>query len=65
MVSLFTRCLAEFVGTFVLVIGGCGSSVFAVAFPNAKINELGIGFLGEAEPEFSRRDVEKGGYSRR
>ncbi len=48
MISLFTRCLAEFVGTFVLVLGGCGSAVFAAAFPNAKINELGIGFLGVA-----------------
>ena len=48
MVSLFTRCLAEFVGTFVLVLGGCGSAVFAAAFPDAKANELGIGFLGVA-----------------
>lgn len=48
MVSLFTRCLAEFVGTFVLVLGGCGSAVFAAAFPDAKANELGIGFVGVA-----------------
>ncbi|WP_026734885.1 aquaporin Z [Fischerella sp. PCC 9605] len=46
MVSLFTRCIAEFVGTFVLVLGGCGSAVFAAAFPDAKANELGIGFVG-------------------
>jgi aquaporin Z len=34
---------AEFVGTFWLVMGGCGSAVLAAAFPN-----LGIGFLGVA-----------------
>ena len=32
---------AEFVGTFWLVLGGCGSAVLAAAFP-----ELGIGFVG-------------------
>ncbi|MEH2314468.1 MAG: aquaporin Z [Nostoc sp.] len=48
MISIFTRCLAEFVGTFVLVLGGCGSAVFAAAFPDAKANELGIGFVGVA-----------------
>ncbi|MEH2464232.1 aquaporin Z [Nostoc sp.] len=48
MVAIFTRCLAEFVGTFVLVLGGCGSAVFAAAFPDAKANELGIGFVGVA-----------------
>lgn len=37
------RCLAEFIGTFWLVFGGCGSAVLAAAFPN-----LGIGFLGVA-----------------
>ncbi|OKH38013.1 aquaporin Z [Calothrix sp. HK-06] len=48
MVSLFTRCIAEFIGTFVLVFGGCGSAVFAAAFPDAKVNQLGIGFVGVA-----------------
>jgi aquaporin Z len=48
MVSLLTRCIAEFVGTFVLVLGGCGSAVFAAAFPDLKSNTLGIGFLGVA-----------------
>ena len=35
------KYLAEFFGTFWLVFGGCGSAVFAAAFP-----ELGIGFIG-------------------
>jgi aquaporin Z len=34
---------AEFVGTFWLVLGGCGSAVLAAAFPN-----VGIGLLGVA-----------------
>ena len=41
--NLGKRCAAEFVGTFWLVFGGCGSAVLAAAFPN-----LGIGFLGVA-----------------
>jgi aquaporin Z len=34
---------AEFVGTFWLVLGGCGSAILAAAFPN-----VGIGLLGVA-----------------
>lgn len=41
--SLTQRCGAEFFGTFWLVFGGCGSAIFAAAFP-----ELGIGFAGVA-----------------
>ncbi|MCJ7453589.1 MAG: aquaporin, partial [Steroidobacteraceae bacterium] len=37
------KLAAEFIGTFWLVLGGCGSAVFAAAFP-----ELGIGFVGVA-----------------
>jgi aquaporin Z len=37
------RAVAEFLGTFWLVFGGCGSAVLAAAFP-----QLGIGFLGVA-----------------
>lgn len=37
------KLLAEFLGTFWLVLGGCGSAVLAAAFP-----ELGIGFAGVA-----------------
>lgn len=41
--SLTKRCTAEFIGTFWLVLGGCGSAVLAAAVPN-----LGIGYLGVA-----------------
>ena len=41
--SLAKRSLAEFIGTFWLVFGGCGSAVLAAAFPG-----LGIGFVGVA-----------------
>jgi aquaporin Z len=40
---LSKRALAEFLGTFWLVFGGCGSAVLAAAFPG-----LGIGFAGVA-----------------
>lgn len=41
--NLSKRCIAEFIGTFWLVFGGCGSAVLAAAFP-----QLGIGFYGVA-----------------
>lgn len=37
------KYIAELLGTFWLVFGGCGSAIFAAAFP-----ELGIGFAGVA-----------------
>ena len=37
------KYLAELIGTFWLVLGGCGSAVLAAAFP-----QLGIGFAGVA-----------------
>jgi aquaporin Z len=40
---LSKRAVAEFIGTFWLVFGGCGAAVLAAAFPN-----LGIGFVGVA-----------------
>lgn len=42
-IPLSRRCIAEFFGTFWLVLGGCGSAVLAAAFPS-----LGIGFVGVA-----------------
>jgi aquaporin Z len=41
--SLLRRSIAEFLGTFWLVFGGCGAALISAAFP-----ELGIGFLGVA-----------------
>ena len=47
--SLAKRATAEFIGTFWLVFGGCGSAVLAAKFlaDNPSIN-LGIGFVGVA-----------------
>ncbi|MGH6840036.1 MAG: aquaporin Z [Methylocella sp.] len=41
--NLGKRAIAEFLGTFWLTFGGCGSAVIAAAYP-----QLGIGFLGVA-----------------
>jgi aquaporin Z len=41
--NVLRKLSAEFVGTFWLVFGGCGSAVLAAAFP-----DLGIGFAGVA-----------------
>lgn len=38
---MLKKSLAEFIGTFWLVLGGCGSAVLAAAFP-----DVGIGLLG-------------------
>lgn len=49
--SLSKRCIAELIGTFWLVFGGCGSAVLAASFAgqigDTSVN-LGIGFLGVA-----------------
>lgn len=42
------RVAAEFIGTFWLVFGGCGSAVFAAKFTSADGYAFGIGFLGVA-----------------
>lgn len=44
---LAKKLTAEFLGTFWLVLGGCGSAVFAANF-GGDGNPLGIGFLGVA-----------------
>ena len=41
MNGMAKKGVAEFIGTFWLVLGGCGSAVLAAAFP-----EVGIGLLG-------------------
>ena len=41
---LVNRAAAEFIGTFWLVLGGCGSAVLAAAFPNVGIGLLGVAF---------------------
>src|SRR5438046_10740864 len=41
--DVFPKLSSEFLGTFWLVFGGCGSAVLAAAFPT-----LGIGFAGVA-----------------
>ncbi|WP_313160966.1 aquaporin Z [Stenotrophomonas sp.] len=43
--SMGKRLAAEFLGTFWLVLGGCGSAVLAATF-GGDGNPLGIGFLG-------------------
>ncbi|NLI80474.1 MAG: aquaporin Z [Deltaproteobacteria bacterium] len=40
--SLVNRAVAEFMGTFWLVLGGCGSAVLAAAFPGVGIGLLGV-----------------------
>src|SRR5512132_4209105 len=36
------KLLAEFIGTFWLVLGGCGSAVLAATFPGVGIGLLGV-----------------------
>jgi aquaporin Z len=42
--ALSNRLAAEFIGTFWLVLGGCGSAVLAAAFPDVGIGLLGVSF---------------------
>jgi aquaporin Z len=42
--SMTQRAAAEFLGTFWLVFGGCGSAVLAAAFPDVGIGLLGVSF---------------------
>jgi aquaporin Z len=41
MANTTNKAVAEFIGTYWLVLGGCGSAVLAAAFP-----DVGIGLLG-------------------
>ena len=38
------KLAAEFIGTFWLVLGGCGAAVLAAAFPDVGIGLLGVAF---------------------
>ena len=42
--SLMKRSIAEFIGTFWLVLGGCGAAVFAAGVPDVGIGYLGVSF---------------------
>jgi aquaporin Z len=42
MMPLYRKLAAEFIGTFWLVLGGCGSAVLAAAFPHVGIGLLGV-----------------------
>jgi aquaporin Z len=46
--TMLKRVAAEFLGTFWLVFGGCGSAVIASGFMSPTNVHLGIGFLGVA-----------------
>ncbi|RVJ61958.1 aquaporin Z [Sinorhizobium medicae] len=41
---MFRKLSVEFLGTFWLVLGGCGSAVLAAAFPEVGIGLLGVSF---------------------
>lgn len=40
--TLRVRTIAEFIGTFWLVFGGCGSAIYAAGFPGVGIGLLGV-----------------------
>lgn len=42
--TLSKKLAAEFIGTFWLVLGGCGSAVLAAAFPEVGIGLVGVSF---------------------
>ena len=44
MSSNMKKWAAEFIGTFWLTFGGCGSAVLAAAFPGVGIGHLGVSF---------------------
>jgi aquaporin Z len=42
--TMSKKLTAEFIGTFWLVLGGCGAAVLAAAFPDVGIGLLGVSF---------------------
>ncbi|HEX9102267.1 MAG TPA: aquaporin, partial [Polyangia bacterium] len=38
------KLAGEAMGTFILVFGGCGTAVFAAAFPHVGVGLLGVAF---------------------
>src|SRR6201992_1774465 len=46
--NLFHKLTAETIGTFWLVLGGCGSAIFSAKAHAADLYPLGIGYLGVA-----------------
>ena len=42
--TMSKKLAAEFIGTFWLVLGGCGAAVLAAAFPDVGIGLLGVAF---------------------
>ncbi len=42
--AMSKKLAAEFIGTFWLVLGGCGSAVLAAAFPDVGIGLVGVSF---------------------
>ena len=69
---MFAKLSAEFLGTFWLVLGGCGSAVLAAGFPDVGIGLVGVSFAFGltvltarlfARPDL-RRPLQSGGLGR-
>ena len=51
--EMMKKYAAEFIGTFWLVLGGCGSAVLAAAFPDVGIGLLGVSLaFGLTVPDY-------------
>src|SRR6476659_9797935 len=40
--TIYRKATAEFIGTFWLVFGGCGTAVISAAFPNVGVGLVGV-----------------------